>query len=434
MQLMRLSGILLSTAGLVLAAVVAPPSAWAAAPALELPFKCGTSWLGNSGDSSAHRNNEIDFNLSSGEDDRGEPVLAAAAGTIRWEGDAESAYGNYLEIDHGDGYSTLYAHLDSKFASNGDTVARGRVIGTVGSTDGNTPGLSPHLHFEFRNRGSGQPYPDYIRPASFHGDPFDYEAGEEVYVSQNCESQPAPSRGTVWDRSRSGAGTWDANARLIDKSGWVTGTSAAALPDGTLHVQVVVPGSGVWTRARSAAGVWQTSATRIDTNGSITAVSSAALPDGTLHVQVVVPGSGVWNRTRNAAGTWDGSAKLVDTNGSITDVASAGLPDRTIHLQVLVPGSGIWNRIRAVAGSWETGARRVDANGSITDISSAALPNGTVHLDAVVPDSGVWHRSRSAAGTWDAGARQIDQNGALLDIYTAGLPNGTLHVGVLAKS
>lgn len=168
-------------------AAFAPP-AQAAAPALELPFVCGTSWTGDSGSSSAHRNNEIDFNMTgtTGNEDLGEPVLAAAAGTVVAEGGPSSAYGNYLEIDHGGGYSTLYAHLDTKAVHDGDVVRQGDSIGTVGNTDGNTSGLSAHLHFEFRNRGSGQSYPDYIRPASFHGDPFDYATGRETFISQNC--------------------------------------------------------------------------------------------------------------------------------------------------------------------------------------------------------------------------------------------------------
>jgi hypothetical protein len=167
---------------------ITPAASAAVAPYLELPFDCGTSWTGDSGSSSVHRNNEIDFNLSSGAEDKGKPVRAAAAGTIKWEGNADSAYGNYLEIDHGGGYSTLYAHLDAKAAHNGGVVGQGQQIGTVGNTDGNSSGISPHLHFEFRNRGSGQSYPDYNRPASFHGDPFDYATGRETYVSQNCGS------------------------------------------------------------------------------------------------------------------------------------------------------------------------------------------------------------------------------------------------------
>jgi hypothetical protein len=164
---------------------VAPNASAAAAPSLELPFDCGTTWQGKSAGSSAHRNNEIDFNTP-GVEDKGKPVRAAAAGTVRWEGGVTSDYGNYLEIDHGGGYSTLYAHLDTKAVHDGSVVSQGQLIGTVGNTDGNSSGISPHLHFEFRNRGGGQSYPDYIRPASFHGDPFDYAAGVETYTSQNC--------------------------------------------------------------------------------------------------------------------------------------------------------------------------------------------------------------------------------------------------------
>ncbi|RDI19260.1 peptidoglycan DD-metalloendopeptidase family protein [Lentzea flaviverrucosa] len=195
---------------LLLAAAVAasslafPVAAHAAAPALELPFVCGTSWKGNSNGSSAHRNNEIDFNMTgtSGDEDKGKPVVAAAAGTVRWEGGESSDYGNYVEIDHGGGYSTLYAHLDQKSVGVGDTIHQGELIGTVGNTDGNTSGISAHLHFEFRNRGSGQSYPAYIRPASFHGDPFDYAGGTETFVSQNCGTQAPPTMPGVSSVSR----------------------------------------------------------------------------------------------------------------------------------------------------------------------------------------------------------------------------------------
>ena len=83
-------------------------------------------------------------------------------------------------------YSTLYAHLDSNVVHDGAAVWQCELIGTVEKTHGNSAGISTHLHVEFRNRGSGQAYPDHIRSASFHGDPFDCAAGRETYVSQNC--------------------------------------------------------------------------------------------------------------------------------------------------------------------------------------------------------------------------------------------------------
>jgi murein DD-endopeptidase MepM/ murein hydrolase activator NlpD len=59
-------------------------------------------------------------------------------------------YGNYIVIDHGNGFQTLYAHLSRIFVNVGDSVAQGTVIGLVGNT-GNSTG--PHLHFEIRQTG-----------------------------------------------------------------------------------------------------------------------------------------------------------------------------------------------------------------------------------------------------------------------------------------
>lgn len=231
----------------------------------------------------------------------------------------------------------------------------------------------------------------------------------------------------VWDRGRSAAGVWDEHSVKIDANGDVSDVSAAALPDGSLHVQTVVPGAGVWNRTRSAAGTWATSATKIDENGGISDVSAAALPDGTLHVQTVVPGAGVWDRTRNAAGTWGGSAKI-DANGSVTAISAAGLPNGTVQVQSAVPGSGVWNLARAANGAWDAAPVRIDANGSVTAVSAAALPDGTVHVQTVVPGSGVWNRPRGAAGAWAGSATKIDANGSVLDASAAGLGDGALHL------
>ncbi len=59
-------------------------------------------------------------------------------------------YGNYIMIDHGNGYSTLYAHFSSLAVSAGDTVQKGQVIGYAGTTGHST---GPHLHFETRYMG-----------------------------------------------------------------------------------------------------------------------------------------------------------------------------------------------------------------------------------------------------------------------------------------
>jgi len=80
----------------------------------------------------------------------GTPVLAADTGYVVVAGWSNEGYGNYIVIDHGNGFQTLYGHLSKIFVKIGDTVGRGAVIGNMGST-GNSTG--PHLHFEIRKNG-----------------------------------------------------------------------------------------------------------------------------------------------------------------------------------------------------------------------------------------------------------------------------------------
>lgn len=76
----------------------------------------------------------------------GAPIHAAADGRISFVG-KKSGYGNVVEVRHGNGLLTRYAHM-SKFAAKvGQTVAAGDIIGAIGSTGRST---GPHLHFEVR--------------------------------------------------------------------------------------------------------------------------------------------------------------------------------------------------------------------------------------------------------------------------------------------
>lgn len=80
----------------------------------------------------------------------GTDVYATGNGTVV-KAHREPAYGNFIEINHGFGYRTCYAHLSKIFVKEGDSVKRGQVIGHVGSTGRST---GPHLHYEVRYRGT----------------------------------------------------------------------------------------------------------------------------------------------------------------------------------------------------------------------------------------------------------------------------------------
>ena len=94
-----------------------------------------------------------------GGDDYGQPFMASDGGTVVWSGDDGGGYGNYVMIDHGNGYMTVYGHASSLACSTGDYVSQGQVIGYVGST-GNSTG--PHLHFEIRLNGEYQDPLNYV--------------------------------------------------------------------------------------------------------------------------------------------------------------------------------------------------------------------------------------------------------------------------------
>ena len=80
----------------------------------------------------------------------GTKVYAANAGTVTTSG-YSSAWGNYIIINHGGGYTTLYAHLSRRSVAKGDKVKQGDVIGQSGNTGYST---APHLHFEINKDGS----------------------------------------------------------------------------------------------------------------------------------------------------------------------------------------------------------------------------------------------------------------------------------------
>lgn len=80
----------------------------------------------------------------------GEPVYATAPGKVTRAG-KWGWYGNIVEIDHGMGFRTRYAHMDKIFVQKGETVREGDRIGNVGSTGRST---GPHLHYEVRVKGA----------------------------------------------------------------------------------------------------------------------------------------------------------------------------------------------------------------------------------------------------------------------------------------
>jgi len=89
----------------------------------------------------------------------GSNVVAVAAGVVTWAGE-RSGYGKLIEINHGDGFVTRYAHNARTLVTVGQTVTRGEAVALMGSTGRST---GPHVHFEVLHNGR------QVNPLSYVG-------------------------------------------------------------------------------------------------------------------------------------------------------------------------------------------------------------------------------------------------------------------------
>lgn len=91
----------------------------------------------------------------------GTEIQAVAAGVVTWSGD-RYGYGNMVEINHGNGYITRYAHNKQNMVKAGDVVERGQLIALMGTTGRST---APHVHFEVIKNGRSVDPARYLRAA-----------------------------------------------------------------------------------------------------------------------------------------------------------------------------------------------------------------------------------------------------------------------------
>ncbi len=91
--------------------------------------------------------------------DPGTPIYAAGGGIVVYS-DTYAGYGNMMEIDHGNGLISRYAHASKMLVKVGDVVMKGQKIGEVGNTGRST---GPHLHFEVRHNGAAQNPEHYLQ-------------------------------------------------------------------------------------------------------------------------------------------------------------------------------------------------------------------------------------------------------------------------------
>ncbi|GAA2603919.1 M23 family metallopeptidase [Paractinoplanes durhamensis] len=162
-----------------------PAHALPAKPRFQLPFPCGQSWslFSYAGHNPADR--KIDMQRIGGTT-LGSPVVAALGGTVHEWFDPGG-----LEIDHGNGWFTVYLHMRVRSVSPGTRVAQGQKIGEVG----NVGTTDPHLHYEllYDSNGNGDGENGEIVTAAFNSVDYNMGAsGQNSYsvTSHNCGASP----------------------------------------------------------------------------------------------------------------------------------------------------------------------------------------------------------------------------------------------------
>jgi murein DD-endopeptidase MepM/ murein hydrolase activator NlpD len=119
----------------------------------------------------------------------GTPIVAAAGGVVVTQ-EFHPAYGNMVEIDHGNDLVTRYAHASKTHVKRGDLIKRGQKIAEVGSTGRST---GPHLHFEVWVQGVAQD-PQKFLAAGKNPQP------QQVARADSISSTPSPVQSLHVDR------------------------------------------------------------------------------------------------------------------------------------------------------------------------------------------------------------------------------------------
>ena len=364
------------------AALTVVPSSVQAGPAdgpdYEMPFPCGETWTGSTRYNHSPSVLSLDFNRP---DDLGAMATSTAPGVVSSVVNlGNRGYGRYIVVDHGDGHSSLYAHLHASWATIGQVVDQGTPLGLVGSSGGST---GPHLHFEQRLDRRGQRV--YFDRALFR-------AGSSA-ASQNCGDTPVvgdwDGNGTVnigvlrrgstptfilkrpgrtplrlafgWRTDQAVSGDWDGDG-TVDIGVRRPGLSAFVLRTAEGATRQVALGSpndtgvtGDWDGdGRTEVGVWQPS-TRVFTlraaNGSTRTVTLGALGDR--------PVTGDWNGDGRTdlgvytAATSTFTLRTASASGSVTTRRVVwGSPTG-------LPVAGDWNKDKVGdVGVWDPATAR----------------------------------------------------------------------------
>ena len=372
---------LATVATAVAGAVALPAAAYARVPITDytMPFTCGQAWTGDSRPSHSPSPLSIDWNHVN---DLGAKVVAPAPGVITRVQDLGSrSYGLYVILDHGNGETTLYAHLSAEFVTVGQRVDTGEIIASVGSSGGST---GPHLHFEERLNGTDvQPY--------FDGVSFRFPS---TLTSQNCPDVPVVGD---WD----GDGKADLGTFSRRGYGWFNRLVGSQVTKQRLGTGSDQPLVGDWDgdgkvdlglrRARTPDYVLRPSSGAPDVKLVLGAADDKPVVgdwdgNGTTDIGLWRPASATfWMRKP------DGTVRKV-TLGSISQLPVTGdwNGDGTTDLGVFDPATATWSlRLVAKDGTVWTATTKLGTAGDLP-VTGDWNGDGVTDLGTWTPSTATW--------------------------------------------
>jgi len=111
---------------------------------------------------------------------KGSPIYATGDGKIEYTKSTYGGYGKQIQIDHGFGYKSKYAHLQKMVVKRGQKVKRGELIGYVGNTGSST---APHLHYEIIHNGKK------VNPVHYFFNDLNSDQYEQILKLASVENQ-----------------------------------------------------------------------------------------------------------------------------------------------------------------------------------------------------------------------------------------------------
>jgi murein DD-endopeptidase MepM/ murein hydrolase activator NlpD len=341
----------------------------------------------------------------------GDPVYASYAGTV--DGvlttmacpDESPTSGNFVTIDHDNGYQTAYMHLEDVWVTNGQTIRKGQQIGTIGIT-GNACQTPSHLHWEIRLNGSG----------------MGYDLNDEIQTNDQVTAGfPIAFHFDLSGAAESPMGAPD------------------AVPNAAGGLQVFARFSGGpirYIRQGSPGGSWG-SWTQIGTKKFAADPVAGQNADGRIEVFVRGIDNKLWHAWETSSGLWsswdslEGSiqgdpAPILNGQGGL-EVFVRGTDNQLKHIKQTSPGGG-W-------GGWTTRAS--------LNLTSAPDParNGDGRLEVFargsdnalwriwqMPSTFAWRTSWvSMGGSLGSKPEAIRNSGNILEVVARGFSGGLLH-------